>query len=227
VQVARQNQCRSVSEFLAALAAEHERVVKNGSGPSPLSLLRVDVPKAATSTSNDNDPMTMSKVPSAAASPRLRLKLSSAVAAAAAALAAGTAPSTSMSTQPIIPTTSNLRAPNVKGESSPFRINISVNSSQPHGAPPVPVIVASRSTKREDVDWYVDEGVDVRDEEWKPSTRSRGGDKKDRDHPSFPKSQSQSLHTNQVVPVPVPAQRAAAIRKKTTARQRLLKKVRR
>jgi hypothetical protein len=62
---------------------------------------------------------------------------------------------------------------------------------------PVPAVVRRESTKRENVDWYVDEGVDVRDEEWKPSKSQRSFKNASKDTnvssaaSASPKSQSQ------------------------------------
>jgi hypothetical protein len=282
IQAARQNQCRTVAEFLAAFRAEHARVVEQGCGPSssplvsaPLSL----VPKIVGSSlivADDKPVQSSSPV-----TPRLRLKLSSAVTAAAAANAVNGLTSTTthppttqvssmdddgklQSSEPGSPPrlrlklsssavdaaasclTSGSQQPNSaassnfcqqeseQGSSTPFRINISVNSYLPHAAPPVPVAV-SRSTKtktkREDVDWYVDEGVDVRDEEWKPAKRSKDPSSSPKSQRvgtaspaplTQPKSQSQCIGTASRGLSPSPQR---AIKKKTTARQRLSKRV--
>jgi hypothetical protein len=99
-------------------------------------------------------------------------------------------------------------------EDGPFRINISVKALQPHSAPPTPSVVV-RSTPKEDVDWYVGERTDTRDEEWKPSVQPVAS----KTMSSFKRSTTlQSSST---------AMQGVAKKPKTTARQRLLKKVRR
>jgi hypothetical protein len=267
IQVARQNQCRTVAEFLVAFRAEHARVLEQGCGPSssiiddksvvqssgpaaPRLRLKlssaVTAAAAATSTTHlptptaevslMDDGKLQSPVPEPGSPPRLRLKLSSSAVDAASCLASGS----SQPQQPNSAASSNFcQQESEGGSSTPFRINISVNSSQPHAAPPVPV-AASRSTKtktkREDVDWYVDEGVDVRDEEWKPSKRSKdpsSSPKSQRVGTASPapltqqpksqlQSQSQRIGTTSRGRAPSPQR---AIKKKTTARQRLSKRV--
>jgi F-box/leucine-rich repeat protein 10/11 len=176
IQAARQSQCATVPELLAALRAEHDRVVQNGVGPSP------------TWTQKSECPIKKS------ARPRLRLKLST---------ASGHGPASSKA---------NKQEDNF--EDGPFRINISVKALQPHSAPPTPSVVV-RSTPKEDVDWYVGERTDTRDEEWKPSVQPVAS----KTMSSFKRSTTlQSSST---------AMQGVAKKPKTTARQRLLKKVRR
>jgi hypothetical protein len=268
IQAARQNQYRTVAEFLVALRAEHARVVEQGCGPSPLaqtvvSSIEDDKPvqssgpaaprlrlklssavtaaaTAATGLTDTKPPLKVeysidddklqSPEPAPGSPPRLRLKLSSSAVDAASCLTSGTQQSN------FTTSTSSFCQQESEASSTPFRINISANSSQPHAAPPVPVAV-SRSTKtktkREDVDWYVDEAVDVRDEEWTPSKRSkdiasspksqqRVGTASPAPSSTQPKSQSQRIGTTSRGRAPSPQR---AIKKKTTARQRLSKRV--
>jgi hypothetical protein len=274
IQAARQNQCLSVDDFLAACRAEYTRVVQTGCGPSPLVPKTVvsgivDQPQSDTSVLECPDhhyysaPARSSDPTSSPAAPRLRLKLSSAVTAAAAAsdltTSAAELPlslpkrvvSSESSPGPTSPrlrlklsssvaaaaaaarsgsNSSQQQQEREESTSSPFRINISANSSQLHAAPPVPVVVSrSTKTKREDVDWYVNEGIDVRDEEWKPCSKRSSSNSKAKDPSYSLKSQRvdtrspvPSISTQRTSPVP-PLPRV--VKKKTTARQRLSKKV--
>jgi hypothetical protein len=152
IQAARQNRCRTVAELLAALRAEHARVVQaGGASPSPLPLPFLSA--SATSSSALEPTTAVSSIvdkpqSQSPAAPRLRLKLSSSITAAAAASGLMSTTTTEPTSTPT--TSNNSTSPQQqqhKSEmSSPFHIHISQHSSQPHAAPPAPAVVRRKST---------------------------------------------------------------------------------